>query len=93
MSHSPPQRPSFHVGSPRLRLILCLHDHQPIGNFDGVFADAFRDSYEPFLSVFEPFDNLQASPCTLSGSLLEWLEDASPRVPAAGARSGGRRAN
>ena len=62
---------------PRLRLILCLHNHQPIGNFDGVFADAFRDSYEPFLDVFEPFDDLRIALHT-SGSLLEWLEAHRP---------------
>ena len=63
--------------SPRLRLILCLHDHQPVGNFDGVFADACRDSYEPFLDVFEPFDSLKIALHT-SGSLLEWLEANRP---------------
>ena len=62
---------------PRLRLVLCLHDHQPIGNFDGVFADAFRDSYEPFLDIFEPFASLKIALHT-SGSLLEWLEAHRP---------------
>ena len=63
--------------APRLRLILCLHDHQPVGNFDGVFADAFRDSYEPFLDAFEPFDNLKIALHT-SGCLLDWLEEHRP---------------
>ena len=63
--------------SPRLRLILCLHNHQPVGNFDGVFADAFRDSYEPFLDAFEPFGDLKIALHT-SGSLLEWLEQHRP---------------
>ena len=38
-----------------LRLVLALHNHQPVGNFDGVFADAFRDSYSPFLDVLDEF--------------------------------------
>ena len=63
--------------SPRLRLVLCLHDHQPVGNFDGVFADACRDSYEPFLEAFEPFADLKIALHT-SGSLLEWLEANRP---------------
>jgi len=63
--------------APRLRLVLCLHDHQPVGNFDGVFADAYRDSYEPFLDVFEPFETLKIALHT-SGSLLEWLEEHRP---------------
>jgi alpha-amylase len=28
----------------RVRLVLALHDHQPIGNFDGVFEDSYRTS-------------------------------------------------
>ena len=34
-----------------LRLVLVLHNHQPIGNFDGVFEQAYHDSYLPFLDV------------------------------------------
>ncbi|MFH5803658.1 alpha-amylase/4-alpha-glucanotransferase domain-containing protein [Alienimonas sp. DA493] len=71
--HGTPGPGAFPVGSPRLRLILCLHDHQPVGNFDGVFAAAFRDSYEPFLDEFEPFESLRIA-LHISGSLLEWLE-------------------
>ena len=36
---------------PGVRLILALHNHQPVGNFDGVFEAAYRDSYLPFLDV------------------------------------------
>ena len=32
-----------------IRLVLTLHNHQPVGNFDGVFEGAYRDSYAPFL--------------------------------------------
>ena len=28
-----------------IRLALVLHNHQPIGNFDGVFEQAYQDSY------------------------------------------------
>ena len=61
----------------RLRLVLALHDHQPVGNFDGVFEDAYRDSYEPFLDTFEQFPELAISLHT-SGSLLEWLVERKP---------------
>src|SRR5208282_5299027 len=36
-----------------VRLILALHNHQPVGNFDGVFEASYRDSYAPFLEVLE----------------------------------------
>jgi hypothetical protein len=60
-----------------LRLCLCLHNHQPIGNFDNVCEEAYRDSYLPFLDVFEPFDDLKIALHT-SGCLLEWLDRHHP---------------
>ena len=60
-----------------LRFCLVLHNHQPIGNFDGVFEQAYQDSYLPFLDVFEPFGDLRLSLHT-SGPLLEWLDEHHP---------------
>ena len=60
-----------------LRLVLVLHNHQPIGNFDGVFEQSYQDSYLPFLDVFDRFDNLRIALHT-SGSLMEWLDAKHP---------------
>ncbi|MGL4513124.1 MAG: alpha-amylase/4-alpha-glucanotransferase domain-containing protein [Lacipirellulaceae bacterium] len=60
-----------------LRLVLVLHNHQPIGNFDGVCEQAYQDSYLPFLDVFERYHNLPIGLHT-SGSLMEWLADKHP---------------
>lgn len=57
-----------------IRFCLVLHNHQPIGNFDGVFEQAYQDSYLPFLDVFEPYNDLKISLHT-SGPLLEWLDE------------------
>ncbi len=62
---------------PRLRLIFAIHNHQPVGNFDGVFEQAYRDAYEPFLDVHDEFPELPVT-LHLSGSLLEWLERRRP---------------
>ena len=59
--------------SQRIKLCLALHNHQPVGNFDHVFQQAYEDSYLPFLEVFEPYDNLKISLHT-SGPLMEWLD-------------------
>lgn len=56
----------------RLRLALVFHDHQPIGNFDGVFEGAYQDSYLPLLEVLRDYPDLPMVLHT-SGSLLEWL--------------------
>ncbi len=63
--------------NPTLRLCLVLHNHQPVGNFDGVFQQAYEDSYLPFLDVFEPYDRLRISLHT-SGPLIEWLDEHHP---------------
>ncbi|MGI9427721.1 MAG: alpha-amylase/4-alpha-glucanotransferase domain-containing protein [Bythopirellula sp.] len=60
-----------------LRLVLVFHNHQPIGNFDGVFEQAYQDSYLPFLDVFERYEQLRIAIHT-SGSLMEWLDANHP---------------
>lgn len=60
-----------------LRLILALHNHQPVGNFEGVFEAAYRDSYLPFLEVLERYPEITFCLHT-SGPLLEWLVDQRP---------------
>jgi len=60
-----------------LRLILALHNHQPVGNFDGVFEQTFQESYQPFLNVFADYPEICFALHT-SGSLLEWLESHHP---------------
>lgn len=58
--------------SPSLRLVLVFHNHQPVGNFDGVFEGAYQESYLPFLDVIEQYQRLPIALHT-SGSLMEWL--------------------
>src|SRR5688572_3939588 len=60
-----------------IHFCLVLHNHQPIGNFDGVFEQAYQDSYLPFLEVFEPYSDLTMSLHT-SGPLMEWLDERHP---------------
>lgn len=60
-----------------VRLILAFHNHQPIGNFDGVFEQSYQESYLPFLNVLQEYPDIPFALHT-SGSLLEWLETAHP---------------
>jgi alpha-amylase len=60
-----------------VRLILALHNHQPVGNFESVFEAAYRDSYEPFLEVLEGYPEIPFVLHT-SGPLLEWLAAKRP---------------
>ena len=61
----------------QVRLVLALHNHQPIGNFEGVMDEAFHDSYSPFLDILQDYPDLRIVLHT-SGSLLEWLVSAHP---------------
>jgi alpha-amylase len=63
--------------TPSALLCLVLHNHQPIGNFDGVFEQAYQDSYLPFLEVFESYPQLQISLHT-SGPLMLWMAERHP---------------
>lgn len=63
--------------TPSVNLCLVLHNHQPIGNFDGVFEQAYQDSYLPFLDVYEPFESLSISLHT-SGPLMMWIAQRHP---------------
>jgi 4-alpha-glucanotransferase len=56
-----------------VRFVFGVHVHQPVGNFDHVFAQHVEQVYLPFLRALAERD---AFPIALhvSGPLLEWLE-------------------
>ncbi len=60
-----------------LSLLLILHAHQPLGNFDSVIEENYRKSYLPFLDCFERHPGVAAT-LHYSGVLLEWLERHHP---------------
>ncbi|MHB1425279.1 MAG: alpha-amylase/4-alpha-glucanotransferase domain-containing protein [Gemmataceae bacterium] len=55
-----------------LRFVMSAHNHQPIGNFDHVFENAYRDSYRPFLELLDEYPEIPLSLHT-SGPLMEWF--------------------
>jgi alpha-amylase len=61
----------------KVRLLLALHFHQPVGNFDSVLRDAVRLCYEPLVAHFERHPGVGAA-FHLSGCLIEWLERHEP---------------
>ncbi len=61
----------------KVKFVICLHSHQPVGNLDFVFEDVYRRSYAPFLTVFEDMPEIPVS-LHYSGPLLEWLETHHP---------------
>lgn len=61
----------------KVNLLIAIHCHQPVGNFPGVFQDAFEKAYLPFLDTLEDFNNIKVS-LHYSGSLLDWLIQRHP---------------
>src|SRR5437867_1297182 len=76
LRRSRPSTPSSRVNRPRvmpsISLFLVIHDHQPVGNFDGVFRQAYEDAYDPFLAFLERHPRLRIALHT-SGPLLQWI--------------------
>ncbi|MBI2894992.1 MAG: DUF1926 domain-containing protein [Deltaproteobacteria bacterium] len=62
---------------PPTRLVIVLHCHQPVGNFDSVFEDATRRCYSPLIEILGRTPSARVG-LHLTGPLLEWLE---PRRP------------
>ncbi len=57
----------------QLHLVLLLHAHQPVGNFDGVLERTYQRSYLPFLEALERHPGVRLG-LHYSGPLLEWIE-------------------
>lgn len=62
---------------PKFQLVLLLHAHQPVGNFDDVIERAYQDAYLPFIDVLSRHPAIRIG-LHYSGPLLEWAERAHP---------------
>jgi hypothetical protein len=60
-----------------LNLVMVLHCHQPLGNFDHVFKTALEKCYGPVLHLLESHPGIKVG-LHLSGPLLEWMERNKP---------------
>jgi len=52
--------------------VFGVHCHQPIGNFEYVFEEAYKKAYEPLMDFFYQHKGFKFS-AHFSGILLEWL--------------------
>lgn len=55
-----------------MKICFCLHNHQPVGNFDHVMNAAYTGCYLPMLEVLENHSGIRTG-LHISGTLLEWL--------------------
>lgn len=61
-----------------LHFVFAVHNHQPLGNFEHVFAAAADEAYIPFLETMQRYPWFRFGLHT-SGCLLDWLERNRPR--------------
>lgn len=61
----------------KVRFALVIHSHQPVGNFDHVFEEAYQKAYAPFARTLLRHPRIRLS-LHYSGVLLEWLETHHP---------------
>lgn len=57
-----------------LYLLMGIHHHQPVGNFDSVFKMAFEKCYRPLLDILERHPSVRIS-LHHSGPLIDWARN------------------
>lgn len=62
-----------------INTVFAVHNHQPIGNFESVFEEAYQLSYKPLLDVFEKHPSVKLTQ-HWTGTLLEWLVKNRPEL-------------
>ena len=61
----------------KFNLVLLVHAHQPVGNFDDVIERTYERSYLPFVQCVARHPRVRVG-LHYSGSLLEWLAERHP---------------
>jgi len=56
----------------RIDLLFGIHNHQPIGNFEFVFEETYKNAYLPFIEVLENHPSIKIA-IHFTGILLDWL--------------------
>lgn len=63
----------------KVKFLFGIHNHQPIGNFDFVFEEAYQKSYKPFVEILEKHPKMKIS-IHFTGILIDWLEINHPEL-------------
>jgi len=61
----------------KIKLALCTHNHQPVGNFDFVFEDGYHKAYLPLLELLEKHPKIKIAQ-HYTGILFEWILERYP---------------
>ena len=61
----------------KINIAFGIHNHQPVGNFDFVFEEAYQKSYLPFLELLERHPKIRMAQ-HYSGILFKWIKENKP---------------
>jgi len=61
----------------KVNIAFGIHNHQPVGNFDFVFEEAYQKAYLPFLELLEKHPRIRVAQ-HYTGVLFEWLLEHEP---------------
>ena len=60
-----------------INFVFGIHNHQPVGNFDYVFEDAYQKCYFPFIELLENFPAIKVT-LHNTGVLWDWIAEHHP---------------
>src|SRR3989339_1485201 len=61
----------------KINFLFGIHCHQPVGNFEHVFDQAYKDCYLPFIEVMDRHPRIKFT-VHYSGILYDWFEKNHP---------------
>jgi len=61
----------------KIKFAFGIHCHQPVGNFDFVFEEAYHKAYQPFLDVIQKYPDFKIN-IHYTGILLKWIKKHFP---------------
>ncbi|MEN3013767.1 MAG: alpha-amylase/4-alpha-glucanotransferase domain-containing protein [Endomicrobiia bacterium] len=61
----------------KLYFLLCIHNHQPVGNFESVIEEAYNKAYKPFIDLLFEYPKIKFS-LHCSGILWDYFKDKHP---------------
>lgn len=67
------------MSHPTVSLLLGVHNHQPVDNWDYVIQEATEKCYRPFLELLYRFPSVKMS-VHYTGYLLDWLAENHPEL-------------
>lgn len=61
----------------KVYFLLCIHNHQPVGNFESVMEEAYNKAYKPFIDIVKEYPDFKFT-LHCSGILWDFFTEKHP---------------